>query len=145
MLAQAVNVILDFVGARTYSARMIRCEVVSHAAFGVRRSFGIFFGVIRPATLQNILGADWSAEMDDAWSELLGELDYFVTSRSAAGCRFGLMFHAGLAQDVHSRRRQAALALIGSGFPVGIPGICGEGFMGRLGSQVSVRDWVIAS
>ena len=79
MLAQAVNVILDFVGARTYSARMIQCEVVSHAAFGVRPEvFGIFFGVIA-ATLQNILGADWSAEMDDAWSELLGELDYFVT------------------------------------------------------------------
>lgn len=78
MLAQAINVILDFVGARTYSARMIQCEVVNHAAMGISPDvFGIFFSVVRDA-LRDLLGADWTPALERCWSEVLTELDFFV-------------------------------------------------------------------
>jgi hypothetical protein len=57
---------------------MIECEVVSHDAYGTPRElFGTFFGVIAD-TLRDLLGSDWSLEMDAAWQKLLGEIDRVV-------------------------------------------------------------------
>jgi hemoglobin-like flavoprotein len=79
MLALTIDAILDFAGDRTGSFRMIQCEVQSHDAYGTPRElFGIFFGVIA-ATVREILGADWSPEIGEAWQHLLAEIDQFVT------------------------------------------------------------------
>ena len=79
MLALTIDAILDFAGDRTGSFRMIRCKVQSHDAYGTPRElFGKFFGVIA-ATMQEILGADWSPEIGEAWRQLLAEIDQFVT------------------------------------------------------------------
>ena len=74
MLALTIDAILDFAGDRTGHFRMIECEVVSHDAYGTpRQLFGEFFGIIAD-TLREILGTDWSPEMDEAWRRLLIEI-----------------------------------------------------------------------
>jgi hemoglobin-like flavoprotein len=79
MLALAVDAIMDFAGDRTGSFRMIECEVQSHDAYGTpRKLFGEFFGVIAD-TMREILGADWSPEIEEAWRKLLCEIDGVVT------------------------------------------------------------------
>jgi hemoglobin-like flavoprotein len=74
MLALTIEAILDFAGERRGNFRMIECEVTSHDAYGTPRElFVAFFGVIA-ATLRELLGADWSVEIDQAWRQLLGEI-----------------------------------------------------------------------
>ena len=83
MLALTIDAILDFAGERSGSFRMIGCEVQSHDAYGTpRQLFGEFFGVIAD-TLREILGSDWSPEIDVAWRKLLGEIDRVVTQGAA--------------------------------------------------------------
>jgi hemoglobin-like flavoprotein len=78
MLALTIDAILDFAGDRTGNFRMIQCEVQSHDAYGTpRKLFGKFFGVIAN-TMREILGDDWSLEIDDAWQKLLGEIDQLI-------------------------------------------------------------------
>jgi hemoglobin-like flavoprotein len=80
MLAFAIDAILDFAGERSGHFRMIECEVLSHDAYGTPRElFNEFFGAIA-ATLCELLGSDWSAEIDHAWRELLGELEGVVAA-----------------------------------------------------------------
>ena len=79
MLSQVIRSILDFVGERQYAATLIQTEVMTHAGYDVPPAvFGTFFGVVA-ATLREVLGPDWSPEIDAAWRELLVELDYYVT------------------------------------------------------------------
>ena len=79
MLAMTIESIIDFAGERSGKFRMIECEVVSHDAYGTPRElFVAFFGVIM-RTLQEVLGPDWTAEMDQAWVELLRAIEDVVT------------------------------------------------------------------
>jgi hemoglobin-like flavoprotein len=79
MLALAIEAVLDFVGERRYCARLIQCEVQSHEAYGTSPDlFRVFFSVVA-ATMQDLLGTEWTAEIDAAWRDLLAELDYYVT------------------------------------------------------------------
>ena len=78
MLALTIDAILDFAGPRTGHFRMIECEISSHDAYGTPRDLFIaFFGVIA-ATLRDLLGADWSPEIDVAWRKLLEEIESLV-------------------------------------------------------------------
>ena len=79
MLAMAIHAMIDFAGDRSGSFRMIECEIQSHDAYGTpRKLFGEFFGVIAQ-TMREILGNDWSPDIDEAWRKLLRELDSLVT------------------------------------------------------------------
>jgi hemoglobin-like flavoprotein len=79
MLAQTLQVILDFVGERRYGARMIQCEVLSHNHYGVPvETFGVFFGVVAD-TIRDVIGADWTEATGEAWTRMLADLDYFAT------------------------------------------------------------------
>jgi len=83
MLALTIDAILDFAGDRSGSFRMIGCEVQSHDTYGTPRElFGAFFKVIADA-VREILGSDWSPEIDTAWRKLLVELDRVVTQGAA--------------------------------------------------------------
>jgi hemoglobin-like flavoprotein len=62
---------------------MISCEVQSHDAYGTPRDlFGKFFAVIAN-TMRELLGADWSPEIEEAWRKLLAELDGVVAQTEA--------------------------------------------------------------
>jgi hemoglobin-like flavoprotein len=75
MLAFAIEALLDFSGERNGKFRMIECEVWSHDAYGTPRDlFFAFFGIIAE-TLREVLGADWSDEIDSAWRTMLREIE----------------------------------------------------------------------
>ena len=83
MLAMTIEAILDFAGERSGKFRMIECEISSHDAYGTPRDlFVAFFGVIA-ATLRDLLGADWSAEIDGSWRSLLTEIQGMVEQSDA--------------------------------------------------------------
>ena len=78
MLALTIDAMLDLAGDRSGRFRMIGCEVQSHDAYGTPRElFGKFFGLIA-ATVHEVLGDDWSPEIDAAWRQLLVEIDAFI-------------------------------------------------------------------
>ena len=78
MLALTIEAILDFAGERTGHFRLIECEVSSHDAYGTPRDLFIsFFGVIAD-TLHEIIGADWTPEIDAAWRKLFDEIEGIV-------------------------------------------------------------------
>jgi len=78
MLALTIEAILDFAGERSGRFRLIACEVVSHDAYGTSRELFIaFFAVIRD-TLRDLVGDDWSADVELAWDRLLVEIDAYA-------------------------------------------------------------------
>jgi|SRR5581483_3864750 len=78
MLAMTIESILDLAGERSGKFRMIACEVSSHDAYGTPRDlFVAFFGVIA-ATLHDLLGPDWTDDIDQAWRDLLCEIEGVV-------------------------------------------------------------------
>jgi hemoglobin-like flavoprotein len=83
MLALTIDAILDFAGERSGRFRLIECEVSSHDAYGTPRElFVAFFGAIA-AALREVLGADWSAEIENAWQKLLEEIEGIVAGSEA--------------------------------------------------------------
>jgi hemoglobin-like flavoprotein len=83
MLALTIEAILDFAGERTGHFRLIACEISSHDAYGTPRElFVAFFGVIA-GTLREVLGQDWSAEIDTAWRDLIAEIEGHVAQTEA--------------------------------------------------------------
>ena len=83
MLALTTEAILDFAGERGGKFRMIECEVSSHDAYGTPRElFFAFFGIIA-ATLRELLGTEWTAEIDEAWAEMLADIKEIVASHEA--------------------------------------------------------------
>ena len=82
MLALTIEAMLDFAGARTGHFRMIDCEVSSHDAYGTPRDLFIaFFGVIA-GTLRELLGAEWTPEIDAAWQKLLAAIEQMILQRT---------------------------------------------------------------
>ena len=78
MLAMAIEAMLDFAGEQAGQFRMIACEVLSHDAYGTPRDlFFAFFGIIAEV-LRELLGAEWSPQMDEAWQKLLADLQDIV-------------------------------------------------------------------
>jgi hemoglobin-like flavoprotein len=78
MLELSIDAILDFVGERKASHRLIFCEVQSHDAYGTSPElFNVFFTVIAD-TVRDLLGDDWSPAMDTAWRKLREDLDRYV-------------------------------------------------------------------
>ncbi|WMT79093.1 globin [Bradyrhizobium sp. Ash2021] len=83
MLALTIEAMLDFAGERSGHFRLIECEVSSHDAYGTPRElFVAFFGVIAD-TLREVLGTEWSPELDVAWRKLLDEIEDIVKRSEA--------------------------------------------------------------
>jgi hemoglobin-like flavoprotein len=78
MLAMAIEAILDFAGERSGKFRMIECEVTSHDAYGTPRELFVAFFVVIRDTLREVLGREWSRDIDAAWERLLSEIDIFA-------------------------------------------------------------------
>jgi hemoglobin-like flavoprotein len=80
MLALTIEALLDFACERRGNFRMIECEVASHNAYGTPRELFVAFFSVIAETLKDILGAEWSAEIDAAWRKLLCEIEGAVAS-----------------------------------------------------------------
>ena len=78
MLVLAIEAILDFAGEQCGQFRMIECEVPSHDAYGRPRELFFAFLRIIAETLREVLEADWSAEIEQAWQKLLGDIKGLV-------------------------------------------------------------------
>jgi hemoglobin-like flavoprotein len=78
MLALTIEAILDYVGERSGRYRMIECEAISHDAYGTSRELFVTFFAAIADTLRDLLGSDWSDEIDGEWRRLLAELDGVV-------------------------------------------------------------------
>ena len=84
MLELALEAVLDFAGEKKASHRLIFCEVQSHDAYGTQPEiFTVFFVVMRDV-VRDLLGADWSTEIEAAWEETLKGLDDYVNKAIAA-------------------------------------------------------------
>ena len=79
MLALTIEAILDLAGERSGKFRMIECEIASHDAYGTSRELFVAFFSVIAATLRELLGAEWSEEIDTAWQKLQAEIEVMVT------------------------------------------------------------------
>ncbi|WP_421933861.1 globin domain-containing protein [Phenylobacterium sp.] len=84
MLSKVFSAILDFIGERLYAHTLIQTEVVNHAGYDVPPDvFRVFFGTVA-ATVREVIGADWTPDIDQAWTDLLAQLDFYVTHPNQA-------------------------------------------------------------
>lgn len=73
MMQQAFECIVDYVGDRRVAPQIIASSRIHHDGYSVPADrFDAFFVAIRDA-LRDIMGSDWSPEMERAWSGLLAE------------------------------------------------------------------------
>ena len=81
MLALTIEAVLDFAGERSGHFRLITSEVSSHDAYGTPRELFVAFFAIIAQTLREVIGADWSDEIDAAWRKLLGDIESLVAAQ----------------------------------------------------------------
>ena len=82
MLAEVITATLDFVGTNNYGGNLMRAEIVNHEHLGVPpRLFRVFFATMRDVFAE-VLGRDWTPEIDVAWSELLLRIDVYLVEGS---------------------------------------------------------------
>ena len=68
MLAEAIDVLADLVGANTYGANFLFSERTNHAALGVAPdTFAAFFEALHEVVKQSN-GAAWTPDMESAWA-----------------------------------------------------------------------------
>jgi hemoglobin-like flavoprotein len=74
MLAVTIQTLLDLAEDRPMGVHMIAAERVNHDAFGTPPEvFGRFYPILRE-TFRDLLGAEWTAEMEAAWDEVLAKV-----------------------------------------------------------------------
>lgn len=84
MLYQVIEVFLDFVGRRSFSANLIACEVVNHENLGVPPAvFATFFATVME-TFRELLGEDWSPAYNQAWRAMLADIAVVVARPATA-------------------------------------------------------------
>jgi hemoglobin-like flavoprotein len=74
MFQVTMESLLDFLGDRAYGANLIQIERVNHQGLGVEpEMFDRFYRTVMSA-FRDILGADWTEEMQTVWSRVIGDL-----------------------------------------------------------------------
>ncbi len=74
MFQVTMESMLDFLGDRSYRANLIQIERVNHQGLGVEPEIFDRFYFTVMATFKNILGEDWTSEMETVWRHVIGEL-----------------------------------------------------------------------
>jgi hemoglobin-like flavoprotein len=74
MFQVTMESLLDYLGDRSYGANLIQIERVNHQGLGVEPKMFDRFYLTVMATFKEILGDDWTAEMEAVWSSVIGEL-----------------------------------------------------------------------
>lgn len=74
MFQVTMESLLDFLGDRTYGASLIQIERVNHQGLGVEPEvFDMFYRTVM-ATFKDVLGSDWTPEMEAVWVRVIDEL-----------------------------------------------------------------------
>ncbi len=74
MFQVTIESLLDSLGDRAYGANLIQIERVNHIGLGVEPAVFDQFYLTVMATFKTILGADWTTDMEQSWSRVVGEL-----------------------------------------------------------------------
>ena len=74
MFQVTMESLLDFLGDRSYGANLIQIERVNHQGLGVEPEMFDRFYVTVMATFKDVLGAEWTEEMEGVWCRVIGEL-----------------------------------------------------------------------
>ena len=75
MLGEVMTALLDFAGADHYGGNLMRAEIVNHENLGVPpQVFVAFFKAVRDVFAQ-MLGSEWTPDIDAAWGDLLARID----------------------------------------------------------------------
>jgi len=73
MFQVTMESLLDFLGDRSYGANLIQIERVNHQGLGVEpEMFDRFYLTVM--AFKDVLGSDWTAEMETVWSRVINEL-----------------------------------------------------------------------
>jgi hemoglobin-like flavoprotein len=74
MFQVTMESLLDFLGDRSYGANLIQIERVNHQGLGVEPEMFDRFYLTVMATFKDVLGSDWTGEMEMVWSRVTAEL-----------------------------------------------------------------------
>jgi hemoglobin-like flavoprotein len=74
MFQVTMESLLDFLGDRSYGANLIQIERVNHQGLGVAPELFDRFYLTVMATFKDVLGGDWTAEMETVWTRVIDEL-----------------------------------------------------------------------
>ena len=80
MLMVVIESLLDYIGGNAYSANLIRIERINHEGLGVPPEVFDTFVATVMATFKDLLGDDWTPEIDAAWCGVLTELAQLTAS-----------------------------------------------------------------
>jgi len=78
MLTKAFEALLDMAGEDRFGRAFIHAEGVNHDGIGVSRAmFLVFFSVVLDVT-RDLVGEDWTPEVESAWRTQLGRVEAAV-------------------------------------------------------------------
>lgn len=74
MFQVTMESLLDYLGDKGYGANLVQIERVNHEGLGVEpRMFDRFYWTVM-AVFKDILGAEWTAQMDAVWTRTIAGL-----------------------------------------------------------------------
>jgi hemoglobin-like flavoprotein len=74
MFQVTIESLLDFLGDRSYGANLVQIERVNHEGLGVDPALFDRFYLTVMATFRDVLGADWTTDMEAVWARAVREL-----------------------------------------------------------------------
>lgn len=78
MLSHALRVLLDLIDERYFGPSFIKAECVRHGYADISPdTFAAFYPLVRDAVRQ-VVGPQWTSEMERAWNDALREIAEFV-------------------------------------------------------------------
>lgn len=84
MLGHVIDTLIDLAGPRAYGANMIYAEMTNHSGIGVPPAqFVTFFDIVK-SVFRDMLGAEWTADVDRAWDDTLRDVKAIVAKVEAA-------------------------------------------------------------
>ena len=79
MMAVTMEALMDCAGGDAYAVSLVEIERVNHVGLGVEPEvFDTFFRIVM-TVFKDILGEDWTAEMDAAWHRVLARFPHALT------------------------------------------------------------------
>ena len=74
MFQVTMESLLDYLGDKGYGANLVQIERVNHEGLGVEpRMFDRFYWTVM-AVFKDVLGAEWTAQMDAVWTRTIAGL-----------------------------------------------------------------------